>query len=101
VKNTSQREGQEVVELYLSFPKSSVAPVRALRAFTRMQLAAGETKHVQFTLGARDLSQVTDKGDHVIAEGSYQIYLGGGQPGTSRPGTEAAFRIQGQRKLPE
>ena len=101
VKNTSQREGQEVVELYLSFPKSSVAPVRALRAFTRMQLAAGETKHVQFTLGARDLSQVTDQGDHVIAEGSYQIYLGGGQPGTSRPGAEAAFRIQGERKLPE
>lgn len=101
VKNSSQRAGEEVVELYLSFPKSSVAPIRALRAFTRIQLAAGETKHVQFTLGARELSEVEKNGDRVIAEGNYRIYLGGGQPRPAHPGTEVAFRIKGRRKLPE
>jgi beta-glucosidase len=101
VKNTSQREGEEVVELYLSFPKSSVAPIRALRAFTRIQLAAGETKHVQLTLGARDLSEVNESGDRIITEGNYQIHLGGGQPGTGAAGTDAAFRITGQQKLPD
>ena len=101
VKNASARNGEEVVELYLSFPKSAIAPIRALRAFTRIPLAAGETKHIQLILNPRDLSEVNERGDHVIAEGSYRIYVGGGQPGTSAPGMAAGFRMNGHRKLPD
>jgi beta-glucosidase len=101
VKNISQREGDEVVELYLSFPKSPSAPIRALRGFTRLHLGAGETKPVHFTLDARDLSQVNEKGDRIVAQGSYSLSLGGGQPGTSAPGVEMQFSIQGEQKLPE
>ncbi len=61
VKNTSPREGDEVVELYLSFPQSPIAPIRALRGFTRVHLAAGETKHVELTLNPRDLSEVNEQ----------------------------------------
>jgi beta-glucosidase len=100
VKNSSQREGDEVVELYLSFPRSPVTPVRALRAFTRIHLAGGESRHVQFTLGDRDLSEVNKKGDRIIAKGNYRIHVGGGQPGTAA-GVDGAFRVKGWKKLPE
>jgi beta-glucosidase len=101
VRNVSQREGDEVVELYVSFPKSPVAPIRALRGFERVPLGAGETKHVHFTLDARDLSEVNEKGDRIVAEGAYHISVGGSQPGTAAPWAEAEFRITGAQKLPE
>ncbi len=101
VRNVAQREGDEVVELYLQFPKSPFAPLRALRAFTRIRLSAGETRHIQFTLNARDLSEVDKKGNRLVAKGTYRIDLGGGQPGTSAAITEAAFRIKGHQKLAE
>jgi beta-glucosidase len=101
VKNASQREGDEVVELYLSFPKSPDAPIRALRGFTRVSLAAGETKRVHFTLDARDLSEVNAKGDRIVAKGTYHISVGGGQPGTVAPQVEAKFNVKGKQELPE
>ena len=101
VKNVSQKEGDEVVELYLTFPKSPTAPIRALRGFTRIHLGAGETRHVQFTLNARDLSEVNAKGDRIVAKGAYLVSVGGGQPGTAAPRVEADFKIKGNQKLPE
>src|ERR1022692_4745223 len=50
VKNASQRDGDEVVEIYLTFPKLPGTPLRALRGFSRVHVAAGATQHVQFTL---------------------------------------------------
>ncbi len=101
VRNSSQRDGDEVVELYLHFPKSSSTPVRALRAFTRMHLGAGETQHVHLTLDARDLSEVNEKGDRVVASGVHRITVGGGQPGRDASQVEAQFRIKGNQHLPD
>lgn len=101
VKNVSARDGDEVVEVYLSFPKSPAAPIHALRGFTRVQVPAGESKHIQFTLNARDLSMVNAKGDRLVAKGTHRISVGGGQPGTSSPQVEAEFKIKGHQKLPE
>jgi beta-glucosidase len=101
ITNTSDRTGDEVAELYLNFPKSAGAPIRALRGFTRVHMGAGERKHVAFTLQARDLSQVNEEGDRIIAAGPYRISVGGGQPGTGAAGTETSFSIRGEQKLPE
>jgi beta-glucosidase len=101
VRNVSQREGDEVVELYLSFPKSPAAPIRALRGFTRIHLGGGETRHVRFTLDARDLSEVNEKGDRIVAKGAYRISVGGGQPGTVAHQPEGKFRIKDNQRLPE
>jgi beta-glucosidase len=101
VKNVSDRQGDEVVELYVSFPKSPSAPLRALRGFTRVHVAPGETKHVQFTLNARDLSEVKENGDRVVAPGAYSISVGGGQPGTGAAQAVASFKINGEKALPE
>ena len=101
VRNTSQVAGDEVAELYLSFPKTPSAPIRALRGFKRVHLAPGETQRVHFGLDPRDLSCVNEAGDHVVAAGVYRIHVGGGQPGTGVPGVEAQFSIEGGLKLPE
>ena len=63
--------------------------------------AAGESKHVQFTLDARDLSGVNANGDRIIAAGGHRLYVGGGQPGTDAPGVAAEFNISNEERLPE
>ena len=101
VRNTSQREGDEVVELYLNFPKLPGAPIRALRGFTRVRIGASETEHVRLTLDPRDLSHVNEAGDRIIAPGSYTLSIGGEEPGTGAPVAEAVVTITGQAKLSE
>jgi beta-glucosidase len=100
VKNTGQREGDEVVQLYISFPKVPGAPLKALRGFTRVHLNAGEQKHVKLTLSARDLSYVNEAGDRLVGGGDLLITVGGGQPGTNAAHVEAHLTIQGEQKLP-
>ena len=57
VKNTGAREGQEVVQLYISDKKSSLPrPVKELKGFQKVKLASGETKEVTFTLIRRLLA---------------------------------------------
>jgi beta-glucosidase len=101
IRNPSQRDGDEVAELYLTFPPVAGAPLRALRGFARLHIDAGATGHVHFTLTPRDLSMVSDSGSHVVAAGAYRVSVGGGQPGTSTPQTESKFSIAGDLKLPD
>jgi beta-glucosidase len=101
VKNKSKRAGDEVVELYLNFPKTPGAPLRALRAFRRIHLNAGEQQNVKFVLQPRDLSYVNDAGDRLVAAGTYVITVGGGQPGTTAAKADGHLSIRGEQKLPE
>ncbi len=101
VKNMSQRAGDEVVQLYLNFPKLPGAPLRALRAFTRVRLEAGESRHVQLTLQPRDLSYVNESGIRLVTAGDYVISVGGGQPGTAAAQVETRLSIRGDQPLPE
>jgi len=101
VRNSGKRDGDEVVELYITFPKVPGAPLRALRGFTRVHLSEGEQKHVKLTLDPRDLSYVNEAGDRLVGAGDYVITVGGGQPGTGAAQAEAHLTIQGEQKLPE
>jgi beta-glucosidase len=98
LRNTGDRDGDEVVQLYLEFPKVDGAPLRALRAFQRVHLRRGESRRVQLALAARELAHVDLKGRHVITGGRYRLTIGGGQPA---PGSAAAdFSIAGDLALP-
>jgi beta-glucosidase len=101
VTNTGKVAGDEVVQLYLSFPDVKGAPLRALRGFQRVHLAPGASQKVQFELKDRDLSVVTEAGDPVIAEGQYKVSVGGGQPNTAAPAVAGSFSVTGTKKLPE
>jgi beta-glucosidase len=101
VKNSSSRAGDEVVELYITFPKLPGAPLRALRGFSRVHLEAGELRHVRLALQPRDLSYVNEAGDRMVGAGDYVITAGGGQPGTGASAADARLTIRGEVKLPE
>jgi beta-glucosidase len=106
IRNVGGRYGDAVPQLYLSFPDAPAMPVRALRGFARLHLAAGASQTVHFDLAPRDLSSVTADGNRVISAGTYKISIGEGQPGhdSSREGaavTQGAFAVEGNTSLPE
>jgi beta-glucosidase len=101
VANTGKLEGDEVAQLYLSFPNVTGAPLRALRGFKRIRLKPGESQKVRFDLNERDLSMVTEAGEPIIAEGKYSVSIGGGQPNTGAPSVEGTFQVKGTKTLPE
>jgi beta-glucosidase len=101
VRNSSRRAGDEVVELYVNFPKLPGAPRRALRGFTRVHFDAGQTRHVTLALPPRALSYVNEAGDRMVSAGDYVISAGGGQPGTPAAQADARLSIRGEQKLPE
>ena len=96
VKNTGKREGDEVVQLYVSHsPEGRVAvPVRSLKGFRRVSLKPGESRKVSFTLTPEELGLVDNRGNLVMEPGSVQIYVGGGQPFHSA-GSFADLTIKG------
>jgi beta-glucosidase len=101
VTNTGKLEGDEVVQLYLSFPSLPGAPLRALRGFKRVHLKPGESRKVRFELKDRDLSMVSEAGTPVIAKGQYSVSIGGGQPNTGVPAVAGTFQVKGTKTLPE
>ena len=101
VTNTGKKAGDEVAQLYLSFPDVPGAPLRALRGFQRVHLEAGASQKLRFELKGRDLSMVTEAGEPIVAEGKYSISIGGGQPNTGAPAVTGTFNIEGKQFLPE
>jgi len=100
ITNTGKREGDEVAQLYLSFPNLAGAPLRALRGFKRVHLKPGESQKVRFELKDRDLSMVSEAGEPIIPAGKYSLSIGGGQPTTSAP-RSGLFEVKGSKTLPE
>ncbi len=101
VTNTGKVAGDEVVQLYLSFPGAPGAPLRALRGFQRVHLDPGASQEVKFELKPRDLSIVTEAGEVVVPEGELRLSIGGGQPGAGTPSVAGAFRVKNRLALPE
>jgi beta-glucosidase len=101
VTNTGKRAGDEVVQLYLSFPNVTGRPIRALRAFRRVHLEAGQSQAVRFELKPRDLSMVSEAGEPLIPEGQYSVSVGGGQPDSGAPLVAGTFEVKGSVVLPE
>ncbi|MBN2742747.1 MAG: glycoside hydrolase family 3 C-terminal domain-containing protein [Marinilabiliaceae bacterium] len=78
VKNTGNREGMEVVQLYTSDMYASITPdVRRLRGFQKVSLQPDEAKEVQFTLKASDLSFINAKLQRVTEPGEFEVQVGG------------------------
>jgi beta-glucosidase len=82
VTNSGKLNGEEVVQLYLSYPGvTGKAPLRALKGFQRISLKAGENRIVQFELTPEELSLVDENGKTYQPTGKLTISVGGGQPG--------------------
>ncbi len=78
VTNTGNRDGEEVVQVYLSRPDDKEGPSHTLRAFKRVLIRKGETKRITFELNAESFEWFDRRTNtmHPI-EGNYQILYGG------------------------
>lgn len=78
IKNTGTRDGEEVAQLYVSFPHSKIVrPVRQLKGFKRVMIKKGETKTIELPLDANELAYWdNDKDAYVIEPGTVNIMVG-------------------------
>lgn len=77
VTNVGQREGAEVVQLYVSDLKSSLPrPIKELKGFRKVKLAPGETKEVTFTIDQAALSFFDDARHEWVTEpGKFEVLI--------------------------
>lgn len=77
VKNTGARDADEVVQLYIRDLVASISrPVKELKGFQRIHLAAGESKEVSFDITPNMLKFYNAELKHVIEPGDFQIMVG-------------------------
>ena len=77
VENVGKRDGDEVVQVYVNDPDSSVVtPEKLLRKFKRMTLAAGESRRVSFTLGFDDFKLLGLDWKWKVEPGEFEIMVG-------------------------
>ncbi|MBN1566196.1 MAG: glycoside hydrolase family 3 C-terminal domain-containing protein [Anaerolineae bacterium] len=77
VTNQGTRLGDEVVQLYVHYTGPSVTrPVKELKGFQRVTLAAGETQQVIFPLAVSQLAFYDQAMQLVVEPGTVQVMLG-------------------------
>jgi beta-glucosidase len=77
IRNVGKRSGDEVVQLYVHDQIASVTrPVKLLKAFQRVTLAAGERRTLQFELGPDAFSFWNDEMQEVVEAGMFDIMVG-------------------------
>ncbi len=97
VTNTGKKDGEEVVQLYVS-GQGKQSPIRSLKGFQRIFLSAGENKTLQFTLTPEDLSIFDDNGIPKPFTGKVLISVGGSQPDAGTIKTKKT--VQGWVQMP-
>lgn len=77
VKNSGARDGKHTVELYTRDMYASITPsMKRLRAFQKINLKAGESKTVTFSLDKNDLAFVNAKLKTVTEPGDFEVMIG-------------------------
>ncbi|MFK7949593.1 MAG: beta-glucosidase BglX [Saprospiraceae bacterium] len=78
VKNTGKYDGKEVVQLYIQDLFGSVTrPVKELKGFQKIEMKAGETKTISFTVTPKDLKFFDADKNFVIEQGQFKLWIGG------------------------
>lgn len=90
LKNTGKRQGKEVVQLYIRDLFGSITrPVKELKGFELVELKAGETKTLNFTLNKETLGFYDNDGNYIIEPGDFKVFVGGSSEAT----LEADFNL--------
>lgn len=78
IKNTGDRSGIETIQLYMQDVTASlVRPVRELKGFRKVALAAGEETAAELELKKQDMGFYDNEGRYVLEDGLFRIYAGG------------------------
>lgn len=91
VKNISDRDGHEIVQLYVRDLVGSIArPVKELKGFTKIHLKAGESKQVEFQLTSEELAFYGRDLIKKAEAGEFKLWVGP----NSAEGLEGLFSLQ-------
>ena len=95
LKNTGDRAGAEVAQVYLGLPMSAGEPPKRLVGWKKVKLGPGETQEVTVSIAARSLAifDVARNGWKIVP-GEYRVFVGGSSRET--PLTQS-FRIEPAR----
>ncbi len=77
VANTGKRDGDEVAQIYVKNPNDPAGPIKALKAYKRINTKAGETQKVSVQLAPESFQSFNDKTQTMeIRPGKYQLLYG-------------------------
>jgi beta-glucosidase len=77
VRNSGSREGEEVVQLYITDKVASVVrPVKELKGFKKLSLKPGESANVEFILTAAELGFYNNTGEFIVEPGEFAVMVG-------------------------
>ena len=100
VQNDGAREGQEVAQLYLSYPESAGEPPLVLRHFVKTRpLQPSQSELVSLSLSRRDLStwrpadSSSERGGWRVAHGRFGVVVGGSSRPAEGEGLRAEFEV--------
>lgn len=101
LKNSGASDSAEVVQFYLSdIQASTIVPLHHLIGFERVELKAGESRVVKFSITPEMMSFINDDGKLTLEPGEFRLEVGGCSPGkrgqelgASKPVTET-FEVQ-------
>ncbi|MBU2949913.1 glycoside hydrolase family 3 C-terminal domain-containing protein [Tamlana agarivorans] len=91
VTNTGKRPSKEIVQLYTQDVVGSITrPVKELKRFEHVNLNAGESKEISFSISSKDLEFVNHKMVQAAETGVFNIWVGE----NARAGMKASFYLQ-------
>ncbi len=81
LKNESDKTGREVVQVYLKDIEASVdVPNYSLVAFDNVELGAGESRTLCFTILSKQMAVINEDGEAVFEPGNFEVFVGGQCP---------------------
>ncbi|MEU4425560.1 glycoside hydrolase family 3 N-terminal domain-containing protein [Actinoplanes sp. NPDC024001] len=101
VRNTGARTGAEVVQLYATDPVAQVSrPVRALLAFTKVELEPGERALVRFEVDTDRFAFTGLDGDRIVEPGEIQLHAGSSRRSVTLTGPVRTVHALRQHHVP-
>jgi len=90
IKNTGDRAGEEVVQLYVRDLVGSVTrPVKELKGFRRLSLEPGQQETVRFEVPVSELGFHGPAMEYIVEPGSFRVWIGP----NSADGLESSFEV--------
>jgi beta-glucosidase len=77
----SKIDADEVLQLYITLPDNAFErPNYSLKGIKKINLKAGESQNVTFTITAKEYTGFEENGQNIIYKGAYTLYIGGACP---------------------
>jgi beta-glucosidase len=87
LRNTGTVDGKEVAQLYIrDIVGSSTRPIRELKGFEMVELAAGQMKTVEFRIDRKLIEYYTVNNKWEAEPGDFKVYVGGSSDATMEAG---------------